>query len=169
MTVTVSNVIAPPGVTLLGNTVVEPSIDFNNAGQAEAFKTTAIAAGALTNLKLYLDASSTATKVVVGVYADSGGHPAALVSQATITTPLAGCLEHRHGALGDDRLRRELLDRGARAERVGGRALPRPRHDRGRSRDQQSDDAHDAPARRGRAPAPTRTVPCPRTEPPDML
>ncbi len=90
VTVTVSNVVAPPGVTLLGNTVVEPNVDYNVAGQAEAFKTTGLAAGALTTLKLYLDASSTATKVVVGVYADNASHPGALIGQATIAAPLTG-------------------------------------------------------------------------------
>jgi hypothetical protein len=65
-------------------------MDSNPAGQAEAFKTTGIAAGALTSLRVYLHSTSASTKLVVGVYSDSANHPAALLTQATLNAPVAG-------------------------------------------------------------------------------
>jgi outer membrane protein assembly factor BamB len=75
---------------IVGSTTVQPQVDSNPAGTAEAFKTTASAAGTITSLSIYVDASSTATKLVAGLYADSSGRPGALLTQGTLNTPTAG-------------------------------------------------------------------------------
>ena len=85
----------PPGTVLLGSEVVQAQVDSNAGGVAEAFQATAAASGALSSLRLYLDASSTATKVVAGVYADAGGHPGELVAQGSVSTPAAGAWASR--------------------------------------------------------------------------
>ncbi len=74
----------PPGSVLLGDQVIESSRDDNALGLAEAFQATASASG-------YLDGSSTATKLVAGLYNDNAGHPGALIAQGSSTalTPAA--------------------------------------------------------------------------------
>jgi hypothetical protein len=57
---------------------------------AEAFQTTATGCGKVTSLSVYLDASSTATKLVAGLYADASGHPGALIAQGSGTSLVAG-------------------------------------------------------------------------------
>jgi outer membrane protein assembly factor BamB len=74
-----------------GDQTVEPSVDSNQSGQAEAFRTTATASGTLTTLTVYVDASATATSLVAGLYADNGsGHPGQLLAQGTKATPAKG-------------------------------------------------------------------------------
>src|SRR5581483_589655 len=63
---------AGPPVYLAGDQAIEGNGDFNSAGVAEAFKTTA---------------GSTATTIDVGLYADNGGHPGALLTQGTLNAP----------------------------------------------------------------------------------
>lgn len=80
----------PPSL-LVGDKTVEYNVNPNVAGTAEAFQYTAKNGGTATTLSLYLDGSSTATQVVVGLYANtSKNSPGALLAQATITTPIAG-------------------------------------------------------------------------------
>jgi hypothetical protein len=80
----------PPPVVLLGDQQVQPDKDSNQAGRAEAFATTASASGTLTGLTVYVDATSTATSLIAGLYADSGGHPGALLTQGVLAAPAAG-------------------------------------------------------------------------------
>jgi hypothetical protein len=90
VTVTVANT-APPTLTfLVGDQAVEPKVDGNTGGSAEAFSATAVTTGAVTRLSLYVDASSTATSVAVGLYTDNGGHPGALLTQGTLFAPIVG-------------------------------------------------------------------------------
>ncbi len=75
---------------LLGDQNVEPQADHTPAGQAEAFQSTATAAGTLSKMRVYVDAGSNAPKLVVGLYSDTGTHPGTLVAQGSITSPAAG-------------------------------------------------------------------------------
>jgi hypothetical protein len=76
---------------LLGEQSLQSNLDYNPAGMAEAFQYTATASGTVDRLYVYVDGSSTATKVVLGLYADGAdGEPGALLAQATITAPLKG-------------------------------------------------------------------------------
>jgi len=88
--ITVNNTTPPPSVYLFGDQTIEPVVDFNAAGLAEAFKTSSTTTGTLRKVTLYVDSSSTATKLVVGVYTDNGGHPGTLLASGSISSPTAG-------------------------------------------------------------------------------
>jgi hypothetical protein len=75
----------PPASILLGEQVVESQLDSTPLGQAEAFLTTATATGTVATLSIYLDATSTATRLVAGLYTDANGHPGALLAQGSST------------------------------------------------------------------------------------
>jgi outer membrane protein assembly factor BamB len=75
---------------LLGDQVIETQVDYNSAGTAEAFQATATATGTTTSMTFYLDATSSATQVAVGVYSDAGGHPGTLLTQASTSAPASG-------------------------------------------------------------------------------
>lgn len=81
---------ASAATVLVGSTGIRPQVDSNNAGVAEAFRTTAGASGTVDQLTLYVNATSTATRVVVGLYADASGHPGALLAQGATSSPVAG-------------------------------------------------------------------------------
>ncbi len=78
----------PAGV-LLGDQNVESTLDSNAAGRAQAFPTTASASGLLSSLSMYVDPTSTASQIAIGLYSDAGGHPSSLLTQA-VFTPQAG-------------------------------------------------------------------------------
>jgi hypothetical protein len=69
-----------------GAELVQPRVDFNPAGAAEAFEITATG-DTLSRINLYVDPASTATSLVAGVYADGEGGPGQLLAQGS--TPLA--------------------------------------------------------------------------------
>jgi hypothetical protein len=54
------------------------------------YRITATRGGPATSLRLYLDGASTASKLTVGLYADTGGDAGALLASATKLTPTAG-------------------------------------------------------------------------------
>jgi hypothetical protein len=97
VSVTVRN--SSSGVLLVGDQTLYSGADSNSPGKAEAFRTTAVASGTLSKLLVYVDAASTATTLVVGVYSDLNGHPGSLLAQGsaapangawnTITVPSA--------------------------------------------------------------------------------
>jgi hypothetical protein len=85
----------PPGLAVLvGNAATETAVDGNPAGTAESFKTTAATTGSVTRLRVFLDATSSAGSVVVGLYSNivtgTTSHPGTLLTTGTITAPLAG-------------------------------------------------------------------------------
>ena len=57
---------------------------------AEAFPVWATSSGQISSLSLYLDRSSTAATVWVGLYSSYAGHPLRLLSQAQIPQPTSG-------------------------------------------------------------------------------
>ena len=59
-------------------------------GHGEVYRITASRSGAATTLRLYLDASSTASRLVLGLYSDVGGEAGALLASGTVNTPAAG-------------------------------------------------------------------------------
>jgi hypothetical protein len=78
-------------VTLVGETTIKTNQDNNAAGSAEAFQYTATAGGTVNQLAVYIDANNTASKVVIGLYDNNGSNnPGALLTQATITSPVKG-------------------------------------------------------------------------------
>jgi len=87
----VSAQLATPSVAaLLGDTRVESQVDSNTSGQAEAFPVNATSTGSVASLAIYLDRSSTAQQLAVGLYADAAGHPGTLLTQGSTTQPRAG-------------------------------------------------------------------------------
>jgi outer membrane protein assembly factor BamB len=76
--------------TLLGDGNIESTQDDNAAGHAEAFPTTAVASGNLTQLRVYVDQGSAASNLVVGLYSNSSGRPAQLLTQGSLAHPTAG-------------------------------------------------------------------------------
>ena len=77
-------------VILMGDQVIESQVDFNSAGVAEAFQSTATAAGTSHTITFYLDSSSTASQVTLGIYSDAAGHPGTLMTQASLSQLTAG-------------------------------------------------------------------------------
>ena len=80
----------PPPGALLGDQNIEPALDDNALGSAEAFRTSAAATGTVTKLSIYVDSSSTAATLVAGIYADAAGHPGVLLAQGQTSTISAG-------------------------------------------------------------------------------
>jgi hypothetical protein len=75
---------------LVGSKTVQPVVDSNSPGQAEAFRYSAAASGTASTAWLYLDSSNTASSASLGVYADQSGSPGALLGQVTMSAPTAG-------------------------------------------------------------------------------
>ena len=89
----VRNSSTPPMSTagvLLGSATIQSGIDTNPGGLAEAFAFTATTSGSSSTLNLYLDKTSTATQVTVGVYSDASGNPGKLLTTGVTTKPVAG-------------------------------------------------------------------------------
>jgi hypothetical protein len=75
---------------LIGDSVVESQVDSDSVGQAEAFQATATGSGSVDSISIYLDSSNAATKLYVGIYSDSSGHPGTLLGQGSSTSLAAG-------------------------------------------------------------------------------
>ena len=75
---------------LLGDSGVQPATDTDDAGLAEAFRMTAVSTGTVNTLDVYVDSSSKATQVVVGLYSNANGGPASLLGQGSTTHPVTG-------------------------------------------------------------------------------
>jgi len=75
---------------LFGNQSIESLVDNNSAGMAEAFPFTASAGGQATTLSLYVDSHNKATKLIAGIYSNASGHPGALLTTASWSSPRSG-------------------------------------------------------------------------------
>ena len=75
--------------TLIGSTTVQSHVDTDAAGSAEAFQYKASATGTINSLNLYVPPANTAPSIVVGLYSSVAGHPATLLTSATIEEPVA--------------------------------------------------------------------------------
>ena len=73
---------------LIGDTAVAGSQDNNSAGQAEAFRYTAPASGAISDAQVYVDMGSSATTLLVGVYSNNSyGKPGTLLASGKLASP----------------------------------------------------------------------------------
>lgn len=88
----VGTVLSPPAsaAVLVGNAEVHPSTDYNPAGLAEAYRTTASASGTVQKLTVFVDSGSTASKLVAGLYSNNGTHPGSLLGQGSLDAPANG-------------------------------------------------------------------------------
>lgn len=75
---------------LVGNSAVEANLDSDSVGTAEAFPATAAVSGQVGSVNLFLDESSTATTVYVGIYRDASGQPGTLLTQGSATQLFPG-------------------------------------------------------------------------------
>ena len=75
--------------TLLGDTTLGTD-DQSAAGVATAFSTKATFCGTLASLSVFLERTSTATKLNVGLYSDANGHPGTLLAQGSTSSPSPG-------------------------------------------------------------------------------
>ena len=78
------------GTVGLGTQTVQSNHDSNSSGLAEAFQATAGASGAVTSLSVYVDSTSQASSVEVGLYSDAAGQPGSLLTGGTISSPTSG-------------------------------------------------------------------------------
>ena len=77
-------------IRLVGTETIGPVTDSNPQGMAQAFQAEATMTGMVTSLLVYVDAGSTATRLVAGLYKDNNGHPGTLLAQGTLQSPEAG-------------------------------------------------------------------------------
>lgn len=82
--------VASSPTLIVGNSALESAVDSNSTGSAEAFLTTAQKTGTVTKIEVYLDATSTATELVAGIYSDNNGHPGTLLGQGKLSTLKSG-------------------------------------------------------------------------------
>lgn len=82
--------VSNPSQMVVGNKTLEAIVDYNPQGMAEAFKTTPTKNAVVTAVQVYLDAGSTATELVAGIYSDNNGHPGSLLAQGKLTVLKAG-------------------------------------------------------------------------------
>jgi beta-glucanase (GH16 family) len=76
------------GTVLIGSQSIATGPDSDQSGQAEAFQFAATSSGTVSTLTVYLDSGSSSTKLITGLYANSGSNPGALLGQGTSTTSL---------------------------------------------------------------------------------
>jgi hypothetical protein len=82
--------IAIYGPPVAGNANIEPDADTNVAGTAYAFRITPSYSGDLSSLHFYVDSTSKAKEIELGIYADKNGAPGALEASATVSSVQAG-------------------------------------------------------------------------------
>lgn len=75
--------------TLLGNQTIGSMSESLPQRTAAAYQAKASATGQVTSLSVYVDAGSTSTQLVAGIYADNNGHPGSLLAQGALSSPVA--------------------------------------------------------------------------------
>lgn len=80
----------PAPTVPLGSDTVQPRVDTNPAGSAEAFQYTAVRDATVSTVHVYLDARNAANTVLIGVYADRNGEPGRLLSTGVIRNAANG-------------------------------------------------------------------------------
>ena len=73
------------GTMLLGDRSIESMVNGLPSGMAESYQMTAATSGTLNSLSAYVDASTSATNLLVGMYSDSNGHPDTLLTSGSTT------------------------------------------------------------------------------------
>jgi hypothetical protein len=77
-----------PGTMLLGHSTLEPLVNGISGGTAEGYQITASDNGSLSTLSVYVDATTTATNLFVGLYSDNNGHPGSRLTGGNSTVLL---------------------------------------------------------------------------------
>src|SRR3954463_12762728 len=77
------------GAAVLGNPTLERQVG-GLQNVSAAFPVTATAPATYTKIAVYVEGTSTGTRLSAGIYADSGGHPGALLAAGAVANPVAG-------------------------------------------------------------------------------
>jgi hypothetical protein len=86
---TVSTAVAQAG-PLIGSAATQTFVDTNSPGVAKAFRYTAATTGMVGRLNVYVDATSTAGAVHVGLYSNKNDRPATRLAACSVSAPKAG-------------------------------------------------------------------------------
>ena len=73
----------------LGDQSSAPSADSNSAGVAPAFAYQATASGTTSDIEFYVNSGTTASKLLLGIYADANGKPGSLLTSGSVASPKA--------------------------------------------------------------------------------
>ena len=77
----------PNELRLAGTDVIGTNVSAANPGRAEVYRTVATDSGTVTELNLYLASTSTASRLVLGLYRDVAGQPTTLLGSAAVAEP----------------------------------------------------------------------------------
>ena len=75
---------------LFGEQNIEPTVDNNSPGMAEAFPFAGKLSGTTQAVAVYVDSRNRATQLVAGVYSDANGQPGSRLASGTLTSPTSG-------------------------------------------------------------------------------
>ena len=78
------------GSVILGTQKIEPIVDENGAGLAEAYPFTATASGSVSSITVYVDSHNHATTMIAGLYTNLNGAPGSLLASGSLASPKAG-------------------------------------------------------------------------------
>lgn len=78
---------AARGATVLGDSTVEGSSDYNPPALADAFPSVAGATTTVGSITVYVDYGSTSTRLFAGIYANKSGKPGTLLGQGSVLNP----------------------------------------------------------------------------------
>lgn len=78
--------VSNPPQFVMGDRNEEPWVENRPQGVAQAYQTVPEKAGMVTDVQVYLDASTTATQLAAGIYSDNNGHPGKLIGRGTLKT-----------------------------------------------------------------------------------
>lgn len=75
---------------LLGNRAVEPGVDTDSAGSAEAFPFANARAGTVSSITVYVDRGNHAGRLIAGLYANNRGRPGRRLTSGSLRSPKRG-------------------------------------------------------------------------------
>ena len=90
---------ASSDAVLFGDQALEPTLDSNAPGSAEAFPVYNGTTGTASSITVYVDSRSQASGLVAGLYSDDNGHPGSLLDSALDPSPTAGAWNTVSGIL----------------------------------------------------------------------
>lgn len=82
--------VSTPSQFIMGDKTIEPALAYKPQGTAQAYQVKPEKTGVVTSVQVYLDAGSTATELVAGIYKDNNGHPGTLVTQGKLSLLKSG-------------------------------------------------------------------------------
>ena len=75
---------------LFGDQTIEPTVDWNAAGVAQAWPFSNSTNATTTSISVYVDSANTAATLIVGLYADNNGSPGSRLASGSLSHPTTG-------------------------------------------------------------------------------